>query len=101
MAAEPKETLTIAGQKLATIQMHVYEDHTYVWEFNANGYIILEKGSWNVVDGVVTFQCYKTVNTFELQEDGTYKMAYVAHRSSQMTQDYIITAEQFTATFGA
>ncbi len=65
------------------------------YEFHFYNYNVEETGSWtyNSDEDKFYFYCYNTVNSSTKNEDGSYTISYVSHRSSQMTQEYTLTAE--------
>jgi hypothetical protein len=68
-------------------------NHTYSFHFY--NYNVEETGTWSYDSTTDTFSffCYNTENTSTKNEDGTYTINYVSHRSSQMTQEFTLTAE--------
>ncbi len=64
------------------------------YEFHFYDYKVTEIGTWsyNSEEDKFYFYCYNTVNTAAKNEDGTYTISYISHRSSQMTQEYTLSA---------
>ena len=67
-------------------------NHSYSFHFY--NYKVEETGTWSYdsTTDVFTFYCYNTTNTSTKNEDGTYTINYVSHRSSQMTQVFTLSA---------
>ena len=67
-------------------------NHSYSFHFY--NYKVEETGTWayDSTNDVFTFYCYNTTNTSTKNDDGTYTINYVSHRSSQMSQSFTLTA---------
>lgn len=69
-----------------------YQNHKYKFSYITYG--VNEYGTWSYdsINDKFVFVCNNTTNYAAKQKDGTYLISYISNRSSQMTQDYTLTA---------
>ncbi len=91
------EDITVNGVKAPTmVNLKLNRDHTYSFNHKFSGTWQSEVGGWEYDsenDEIILTYSSEHTNKFTKQEDGSYKMNYIAGISSQLTQEFVIEAE--------
>ncbi len=89
--------ITLQGVKAPErVNLKLNRDHTYSFNYNFTGTWQSEVGGWKYDsenDEIVLVYSSEYTNKFTKQEDGSYKMNYVAGINSQLTQEFVIEAD--------
>lgn len=95
--------LTLTGQAVSETTMTFKADNTYTFHYVVqNGqYSGDEVGIWSYdsTNDSVTLTSGEKTNTLSKQEDGSYKLSYVAAINSGLTQDFVTYEQAFRSTF--
>ncbi len=90
------EDITIKGEKAPEkVNLKLNRDHTYSFNYNFTGSWQSEVGGWKYDaenDEIILTYSSEHTNVFSKQEDGSYKMNYIAGISSQLTQEFVLSA---------
>ena len=92
------EDITIKGEKAPEkVNLKLNRDHTYSFNYNFTGSWQSEVGGWKYDaenDEIILTYSSENTNVFSKQEDVSYKMNYIAGISSQLTQEFILSADE-------
>lgn len=95
--AFPVKKVSLAGKKLAAIQLFFYTNGTYCFYWERSNKLIQEFGiySYDKTNDTLTLYCKDTVNTFSKNEDGSYSIAYQANLNPGLNQSFDMSKEQY------